>query len=287
MKTGSGTLILAGTANTYTGRTTISGGTLVALGQSYTAPGPATGSLGSGPITLSNSTLVLAGSTAATTYDLISGNALTLAGNSNSIVAGSLLAGVANGTVTVSGTGTLPIAAGQTLNLGTTNGYTLGFAPSLQFNNSGTLSVTMGSVGLGATNLAASSGTFTAVSGGTLGLAGMVGSGTFAPQSTGTVVLSGTYAGPLANLVPASGGVLVMNGNSTSGTLSIAGGGYYAASAGAFGPATLALSGGSLGATTPLTGSNAVPFGPGLGQQSHAEHQRHCGLATEQSAGPE
>ena len=33
------------------------------LGQSYTAPGPATGSLGSGPITLGNGTLVLAGST--------------------------------------------------------------------------------------------------------------------------------------------------------------------------------------------------------------------------------
>ena len=92
---------------------------------------------------------------------------MTLAGNNSSIIAGSLLAGVANGAVTVGGTGTLPIAAGQTLNLGTTNGYTLGFAPSLQFSNNGTLVVTMGSVSLGATNLAASSGTFTAVNGGT------------------------------------------------------------------------------------------------------------------------
>ncbi len=117
----------------------------------------------------------------------------------------------------------------------------------------------MGYVGLGPTNLATSSGTFTAVSGGTLGLAGVVSSGKFAPQSLGTVVLSGTYSGPLANLVPASGGILVLNDNTTSGTLNIAGGGYYASSPGAFGPATLALSGGSLGATTALTGSNAVP----------------------------
>ena len=85
-----------------------------------------------------------------------------------------------------------------------------------------------------------------------------MGSGTFAPQSTGTVVLSGMYAGPLANLAPA-GGILALSGNSTAGTLNIANGGYYASTAGAFGPATLALSGGSLGATTALTGSNAVP----------------------------
>ena len=64
--------------------------------------------------------------------------------------------------------------------------------------------------------------------------------------------------GPLANLAPLAGGTLVIADNVTAGTLTIAGGAYEATNSPSFGPAILSLDGGTLAATTALTGSNAI-----------------------------
>ena len=148
---GGGVVALTGT-NTFTAGTKfqVNAGNLLAVGQSCTAPGPATGPLGSATVTLNNGSLLLTSvSTASTTFDLVSGNAVTLAANSNdSIIAGSALAGVANAAISLAGSNNYPIAAGQTLNLGATNGCTLTVSPGLVFSNSGTLSFGPGSVSL-------------------------------------------------------------------------------------------------------------------------------------------
>ena len=255
---GSGTLILA--AGGFSGPALISNGSLLAIGQNYSAPGPASGPLGSQPVTLTNAALVLASAaTAATTFDMVSGNTVTLAGSNDSIIAGSVLGGVANGAITLAGSGTVPIVAGQTLNLGDVNGYTLSIG--LAFSNSGTISAGPGGVSLAASNLAYSGGTFSAASGGTLTLLSPASSGAYAPAATGTVILSSTYSGPLANLTPAVGGALLIADNVTAGTLNVAGGAYFAASPTSFGPAILQLNGGTLAATTALTGSNSIANG--------------------------
>ncbi len=83
---GSGTLIVAG--NNNTGPVTVNGGSLLAIQQ---GGNPGTGPLGSAAITLNNGTLVLGNtSTAPTTFDMVSGNPVTLApGSNDSIIAGS------------------------------------------------------------------------------------------------------------------------------------------------------------------------------------------------------
>ena len=263
IKTGNGAAVLSGT-NTFTPGTAfqVNAGSLVAVGQNYANPGPAAGPLGSAPITLNGGGLVLAAtSTAPISVDIVSGNAVTLAGSGGSIIAGmgSAASGaVANGTVTLAGSSAFPIAAGQTLNLGSSNGYTLGIDPGLQFSNSGTISGGPGSVTLSAGNLTSSVGTLSAASGGTLTMAGPISTGVYAPAATGTVVLSGAYSGSLANLAPAAGGTLVIANNISAGTLNVAGGAYAATSPALFGPTTLQLNGGTLAAATALTGGNAI-----------------------------
>ena len=117
------------------------------VGQNYTAPGPATGPLGSTAITLNNGTLVLGATsaTAATTFDMVSGNAVTLSGANDTILAS---AAALNGSITLAGSNPVAIAASQTLNLAASNGYTLNVSPGLVFNNSGTLSLGPGTVNL-------------------------------------------------------------------------------------------------------------------------------------------
>ena len=266
--TGSGIVVLTGSGS-YSGPTVVNGSSLVVVGQSYTAPGPASGPLGSAPITLNNGTLVLAlaaTSTTPTVFDMVSGNAVTLAGSKDSIIAAADPTGtfsVSSGTIDLAGAGgPVSIASGQTLSLGMSNGYTLLIDPALQLSNSGTISAGLGNVSLSPGNLTTSAGTLSAASGGTLTMGGLVtglaGSATYSPAAAGTVVLSGTFAGPLKNLAPLAGGTLVINDNSSSGTLNLAGGAYLATSNAAFGPATLALDGGTLAAAAPMTGVNAI-----------------------------
>ena len=88
-------------------------------------------------------------------------------------------------------------------------------------------------------------------------LSGAVSGGSYSPVTGAAISLSGTYSGPLSNLAP-SGGTLVIADNTSSGTLSVYNGTFLATSSTSFGPATLVLNGGTLGATTALTGSNAI-----------------------------
>ena len=90
-ETGGGCLTLSGTSGSFTSGShfQVNGSSLVAVGQNYTTPGPATGPLGGAAITLNNGTLVLAAaSAAATTFNMVSGNAVTLNGTHDTILAG-------------------------------------------------------------------------------------------------------------------------------------------------------------------------------------------------------
>ncbi len=225
--TGGGSVVLTGQGS-FSGAAVANGGNLVVIG-----PAPATGPLGSSPVTLNNGALILAAtSTSPLSVDIISANPVTLAGTNDSIIAGlggtSGLA-VPNGTVTLAGSAALPVAAGQTLNVGVTDGYTMNFA--LTFSNSGTISAGPGNITLSASNLAVP-GTLSATSGGTLtmtaGPSGFISSGVYSPAAGGVVYLADPYSGPLANLQAQPQGILAIANNTTSGTLDIVGGAYVA-----------------------------------------------------------
>ncbi len=109
---------------------------------------------------------------------------------------------------------------------------------SLVFGNSGTIAAGPGAVSLSAGNLSPA-GTLSAANGGTLTIASPMSTGVYAPAATGTVILSGTYSGPLANLAPAAGGTLVIDDITSSGTLSIAKGAFFATGPTSFGTVDL------------------------------------------------
>ena len=113
-ETGAGYLTLTGTSNTFTAgsKFQVNGGGLAAVQQSYTSPGPATGPLGSLAIALSNASLVLAATSASpTTFNMVSGNTVTLQGTADTILAGTGIAGssaVSGGTVILAGSMRFP-----------------------------------------------------------------------------------------------------------------------------------------------------------------------------------
>ena len=134
----------------------------MAVGQSYASPARPPGRWAA-PITLNNGTLVLAlaaTSATPTTFNLsAAGNALTLAGTNDSIIAAADPTGtvsVSSGTINLAGS-TVSIASAQKLNLGSSSGYSLTIDPALKFSNSsGTISGGPGSVALQLGNLTAS-----------------------------------------------------------------------------------------------------------------------------------
>ena len=140
-KTGGGFLTLSGTS-TYTPGTNflVSGGTWW-RSDSITSSGAASGPLGSAPITLNNGGLVLAvtSTAAASTFNMSAGNPVTLNGTSDTILAGAGTRPPPLPAARSTWPAAVTIAPGQTLNLGTSNGYTMTFDPSLAFNNSGTV----------------------------------------------------------------------------------------------------------------------------------------------------
>ena len=86
---GAGSLVLTG-PNTLTSGTKfqVNGGNLVVLDQTY-ASGAASGPLAGEPVSLNNAALVLAASTTAgETFDMVSGNKVSLSGTNDSIIAG-------------------------------------------------------------------------------------------------------------------------------------------------------------------------------------------------------
>ena len=158
--------------------------------QNYATPGPATGPLGGAAVTLNNGTLVLAAaSAAATTFNMVSGNFVTLNGTNDTILAGPAGAAVANGTVTLAG-GTVAISAGQTLNLGCRRLYAQrGFGPCLQQQRHALRPC--GQHFPGSRQPGRFRGNSERGLGGTLTLVSPPSAGTYIPAAGGTVVLSG------------------------------------------------------------------------------------------------
>ena len=226
---GTGVLTLTATTGPQLAGSTFqvgSGATLLAVGQD---------SFQGAAITLSNGGNLMLGAIASTTsYDLLlptSANRLTLPASGTGTIlggigagpsglSGALAAGGMNSrcAVTLASTGTLTVASGQTLALGSLNNYTLVVPASLTLANKGTISVVTGTVVIAsAYNSLANS----------LGVTGGA-----------TLVLSSS--------------------NGMSGTLAVAGGSFVAGNSASFGSATLQFSGGTIGANAPLTGANAI-----------------------------
>jgi autotransporter-associated beta strand protein len=220
---GPGAVTLGSTAGTIAAGTKfqVNNGTLLAIGP---------GTLLAAPVALNGGTLMLAAASSdSVTYDVIATDPLTLTGTGGTVLAGSggllvlpgaTAAGAVNGgNVTLGGTGSISIASGQTLGLGSMNGYVFTVAPSLTFANSGTILATVGTAVLdsvysgAANNLAANPGA--------------------------TLVLNAS--------------------NPMTGTLSVSNGAFIAGTSGSFGSATLQFSGGTIGANATLTGGNAIP----------------------------
>ena len=180
-------MTLAATSASFTGTGSqflVNGGHLVAVGQNYTAPGPATGPLGGAGITLNNGTLVLAAtSTAATTFDMVSGNPVNLLGTSDAIVA-------------AAGPGRRPgrfqrhdqpgrlqpdrHRRQSDLEPGREQRLHLERRHGLQQQRRDRRS-DAGNISLAGSNLSVSAGTLGALSGGTLTMIGPISAGTFAP----------------------------------------------------------------------------------------------------------
>jgi autotransporter-associated beta strand protein len=116
VKTGTGTLTLSGTTSTYSGGTTISGGTLLATN----ASGSATGTAG---------VAVNAGGTLAGTGFI--GGLVTVANNATAVIS------PGNG-----GAGTLTLSGGITLNANSTLSYTIGASTPVIAVNAGNLALT-------------------------------------------------------------------------------------------------------------------------------------------------
>jgi autotransporter-associated beta strand protein len=299
---GSGILTLTATGGSQLAASSfqVNGGTLLAVGSN---------AFQGAPITLNNGgTLVLASTGGSAAYDILSGSPVTLAGTSVTILAGigvsaspmpgALAAGgTTSATVTLASTGTLGIAAGQTLKLGSYNGYTLAVGPSLAVSNSGTLSVPIGTVAFPGT--LAGSGTFAVGAGGScavnflsatplvtnnaLNIQGNVSFGTGAGLTfTAPITLGGSYAistsGYLnfANNIAGGGnqldlrtgsnwgaGLTTLSGSNTLGSIQIEQGILAVASSAALGASgnTVALGSGNTGGDMGLViaGSYTVP----------------------------
>ncbi|KZB62115.1 hypothetical protein AUP42_03920 [Thalassospira lucentensis] len=266
-KNGAGTLTLSA-ANSYSGATNLSAGTLSlsgsgTLGNAAGALNLTGGTLDLGTTTQTRTgTITLNGATVSNGTLSSSGTFDTQSGTISAVLAGTgALAKTGTGTVTLSGantyTGTTDLSAG-TLTL--SGSGTLGDA-------AGALNLTGGTLDLGTTTQTRT-GTITlngaTVSNGTLSSSGtfatqsgtisavLAGTGALAKTGTGTVTLSGanTYSGTTT----VSGGTLSVNGSATSSAFTVQNGGTLGGT-------------GTVGATTLQSGGVHAP-GNSIGTQT-------------------
>ena len=216
LKTGSDTIVLSG-ANTFSGITTVSAGTL------QIGAGGTSGALPGGNIT-NNATLSFKRSDAVTVANAIGGS-----GNLEQAGTGTLTLTGANafaGTTTVSA-GTLRIGVANALP--TTTKLSLAAGSLLDVDYNQTIAGFFGASGAGATIDVATSTTFgvaLAVAATATDFAGAVtGNGTFAVTGAGgnTVTLNGPVAGTVATTVGSGTTLVIGSGGSISGPVAITG----------------------------------------------------------------
>jgi autotransporter-associated beta strand protein len=219
-KEGAGTLIL-GVNNTYTGGTTITGGTLQIAADS---------NLGGGGLTINAGTFRAAGSIASTRAITLGNAASTIQvdnGFSYTASAGATVSGT--GGLTKTGAGTLDLTAiaasytgPTTVNAGTLNFSTLSSTAAMTVASGAAMNVSGSGLTLGSLANSGNVG-FTSNTGTiTLGTASGTGTTTFAAAASISTLSGGTInvAGD-ANITTASGGTANLNGaNASIGTLS-------------------------------------------------------------------
>ena len=266
-KNGAGTLTLSA-ANSYSGATNLSAGTLSlsgsgTLGNAAGALNLTGGTLDLGTTTQTRTgTITLNGATVSNGTLSSSGTFATQSGTISAILAGT-------GALTKTGTGTVTLSAANTY-----TGATTLSAGTLSLSGSGTLgdaagalNLTGGTLDLGTTTQTRT-GTITlngaTVSNGTLSSSGtfatqsgtisavLAGTGALTKSGTGTVTLSGanTYSGATT----VSGGTLSVNGSATSSAFTVQNGGTLGGT-------------GTIGATTLQSGSIHAP-GNSIGTQT-------------------
>ena len=248
-KRGGGTLVLSAASVVSNTTFNLFGGKVLAVGQT-----DASGPIGTRPINMDgiaggDAVLALAGVDATPiTFNVNNNNRINLIGNGG-IMAGPDYTGqggaFATGAVTLQGQLTVP--AGKTFAVGAANGYTLTLDPAFRLTNNGTVSSRVGSVSLTSTN-------FPWVDF-TQGRA----VGSLDARNRGTLVLADTFTIPAASLTAGPGGTLRFNAaNYVSGSLDVAVGSFILGDRYALDNATLSFNGGTIGASTALSGGRSV-----------------------------
>ena len=241
-KTGAGSVTL-GTANTYTGATTVSNGTLILTGSlgntAVTVAGPATlnlqaaGAISQNTVTVNGTITQTVANALSGTAALVLNNGATLGTANNhsggtTLNSGTLLlnnaTAIGTGTFTLSG-GTIDNTSGNSITLTSNNAQIWSGGGALNFTGTNALSLGSGAVALGAD---ASAGTFTATNnsglGGTsLAVAGPITSGTGGAAGVKTLNISGVGSTVLSgNITTGAAMGLVVNDN-VPGTLTLSG----------------------------------------------------------------